>query len=440
MSGWLRFYAEVGDGKINLTNNYYGTSSELLVNKHAIDFNNFQILKDFELTPFLTEPNENMYPFVYDVKYFDHNNVESNTLSTGDMTFKLYFNRDMDISRQPLVFFGPEYPFTDYVIAGDWESERVWVGKYKVSPLTGDGVNFMRIRDAYAKDNAWLRTGDDDGRFWFHIATFSAESINLSAESLDGGIKLTWNQDEYETMLGYNIYRSTTLNGTYSRVNFTVIHHSENEYTDFNVEPGKEYYYKYAILTTDLNESSFSDIVIGASLDTLLPVVSHIPIVEAIENKNVLVSFTAVDNIGVIGAKLFFKKPNEATYKSLDMFKSTNDRYFASISSSMFNITGLEYYFEVYDARNTFSFGSALSPISVKVKPEVQDIQYGDVNGDGFITVVDVLLILQAINEIIVFDEQQFKRADINEDGILSALEALMILQYLTGSRSVLKD
>jgi alpha-tubulin suppressor-like RCC1 family protein len=441
MDGWLRFYGEESDDIIPLTRNYYGTTSSFIANLHAIDFNNFQILSDFVIDPILSKPNESMYPFVYDVKYFDESNQETTVLSTGLMTFKLYFNRDMDTTIQPLVFFGPEYPYTDYVVSGDWVDERTWVGQYNITPLTGDGLNYMRIRDAYAKDNAWLRTGDDDGRFTFDIATFGVESINLSSESLDGGVKLNWSQDEYETMMGYNIYRSEKVDGIFERVNFTVIPYTDNTFIDRTVEPGKVYFYKYSIVKTDLSEANFSDIIPGASIDTILPSVSHNRIYEVELGQNVIISLNATDNIQVIGATLFYKNANDATFKSLDMLKGTNDRYFQTIRASEIDVLGLEYYFEVYDGVNTYSYGSASASNFVVVKESITNpITSGDINNDGILNILDVLMMLQAINNIITLDSEAFERADLNQDDILSAFEALALLQFITGTRNTLVD
>jgi alpha-tubulin suppressor-like RCC1 family protein len=440
MDGWLRFYANQGEKDIYVTGNYFGTASVLVINKHAIDFDNFQILDNYILDPFLLEPNEAMYPFVTKVEYFDASNNMTNTLGIGEMTFKIHFNRDMNMSIQPLVFFGQEYPYTDYVVSGDWESERVWMGTFRVSALTGDGIQYLRIRDAYAKDSQWLRTGDDDGRFIFNIATFTSESINLATESLEGSIKLTWYQDEIETLMGYNIYRSDSYNGVYKKINQTIVPYGEFEYLDYSVSPGQEYYYKYTIMQTDWSESKPSDIIIGAALDTLLPVVSHQQVFETIVGNNILISINAVDNVGVVGAKLYYKAPNESEYSSLDMLKGINNRYFVTISSTHVDITGVEYYFEVYDARNTYSFGTSEAPNLIVVKPQLQNVQYGDVNNDGFLTILDVLLILQAINESIILDVDAFLRADLNQDGILNSYEALIIMQYMTGTRKNLID
>jgi hypothetical protein len=57
----------------------------------------------------------------------------------------------------------------------------------------------------------------------------------------------------------------------------------------------------------------------------------------------------------------------------------------------------------------------------------------GDVNGDGVISNIDALMLLQAANDLLNLTEEQFMRADLDENGELSASEALRILQYASG-------
>ena len=40
-------------------------------------------------------------------------------------------------------------------------------------------------------------------------------AMNLQANALDNGIQLTFAQDDYDTLLGYNIYRSEEKDGNY---------------------------------------------------------------------------------------------------------------------------------------------------------------------------------------------------------------------------------
>lgn len=54
----------------------------------------------------------------------------------------------------------------------------------------------------------------------------------------------------------------------------------------------------------------------------------------------------------------------------------------------------------------------------------------GDVNGDGFITASDGMLVLFAINDKYEMTEEEFARADMDGDGTLTACDALMIMQF----------
>ena len=64
----------------------------------------------------------------------------------------------------------------------------------------------------------------------------------------------------------------------------------------------------------------------------------------------------------------------------------------------------------------------------------------GDVDGDGQISALDALLLLQHINDLVNLNAEQFERADLNGDGRLTASEALRILQYVSGAIGSLTD
>ena len=77
--------------------------------------------------------------------------------------------------------------------------------------------------------------------------------------------------------------------------------------------------------------------------------------------------------------------------------------------------------------------GSAEDPYVITVQQAVDASSRGDVNGDGKITNLDALMLLQAINDLLNLDAEQFARADLNGDGVLTAAEALRILHYVSG-------
>lgn len=79
----------------------------------------------------------------------------------------------------------------------------------------------------------------------------------------------------------------------------------------------------------------------------------------------------------------------------------------------------------------------ALSPIT---KPTVTDdpyggYEYGDVNGDGSINVLDAILLLQycAGMSAAQLDDVQLARADVAYDGSVNVLDAILMLRYCAG-------
>ena len=161
-------------------------------------------------------------------------------------------------------------PTTDYTVnavEGGWSSPRHWVGQFKISPLTGDGYQFFRVAGAAAADDPWLVTGNDSERFRFEIITSGTEAMNLQASGAEGKVLLSWTQDDFELLAGYNLYRSDSTHGTYTRINSSIIP-SEQKTSKMTTWSGKPYYYKFTVVKTDMSESDFSNI---ASVLRLIP-------------------------------------------------------------------------------------------------------------------------------------------------------------------------
>lgn len=70
---------------------------------------------------------------------------------------------------------------------------------------------------------------------------------------------------------------------------------------------------------------------------------------------------------------------------------------------------------------------------------EIPFAKLGDVNGDGKIMALDVRLVLKHSAEIVILDDNQFKRADVNKDGKVNSLDARWLLQVIAQLR-VLED
>ncbi len=62
--------------------------------------------------------------------------------------------------------------------------------------------------------------------------------------------------------------------------------------------------------------------------------------------------------------------------------------------------------------------------------PTVVNGIYGDVNGDGYVTIVDATIIQKHVSEIEMIPNQYLVLADVNNDGIISEIDATYIQKY----------
>lgn len=62
-----------------------------------------------------------------------------------------------------------------------------------------------------------------------------------------------------------------------------------------------------------------------------------------------------------------------------------------------------------------------------------EELVYGDVNGDTYISADDALEVLKFSAKLIEFSETEFVLADVNDSGDVTARDALLILQYAAG-------
>ena len=98
---------------------------------------------------------------------------------------------------------------------------------------------YIRVKGAAAADDKWLVTGTDWGRFKFEITNNSAQSMSLTGEGQLGKNFLSWMQDDYDTLAGYNIYRATKYDAdkkpekqNFTRVNKSVLNADELSFID----------------------------------------------------------------------------------------------------------------------------------------------------------------------------------------------------------------
>ncbi len=433
VSHWFKVQAPSTAGaEIPLGNNYWGTTNETAIGLQIVDYVDFIKYGHIMYAPFLTEAPEDTFPFVTSVKIFNKYGEEVTTIGNEQITVRVTFNRDMDTSIPLQVRFGSAYPYGDYEIEGEYVDARTWEGSYKLTTIIENGIQYFTIENGCSATDD-LELMRDRARFSFEIDTTAAQALIMQGEATDTGIKLTWTQDDFDTLMGYNVYRSTTKDGLYTRVNTSVIPADTMEFFDDTVEPGVLYYYNFTVVQTDLSESIPSGKIVIMSKDTMAPNIYHSPVYNATTGANLLISATVTDNLHITYARVYYRVKGTDEW-NVAVMNHLNDKFSAIIVADYVTVAGLEYYIEAYDGVSYTYKGTAETPYTIAVQEAVSVDAMGDINGDGVITNIDALMLLKAINDQLNLTAEQFACADLDGNGKLAAKEALRVLQYVSGA------
>lgn len=432
LTHWLRIVAPTTAGvEIPLGGNYWGTTNETAIGLQLVDYADFITHARFMYKPYLTEAPEDTFPFVTSVKILNKNGEEVTKVGNEQITIRVTFNRDMDTSIPLQIRFGSAYPYGDYEVEGKYVDARTWEGKYKLTTIIENGIQYFTIENGCSATDD-LELIRDRARFAFEIDTTAAQALIMQGEATNTGIHLSWTQDDFDTLMGYNVYRSTDKDGLFVRVNQTVIPADTLEFFDDTVEPGVLYYYNFTIVQTDLSESTPSGKITIMSKDIMAPNIYHSPIYNTASGSNLVISATVTDNLKIDSARVYYRTKGETEWK-IAVMNNLNDKFSAIIIANHITTDGLEYYIEAFDGVSYTYKGDAENPYVVTVYEAISKDSLGDVNGDGTITNLDALMLLKATNHQINLTAEQFARADLNGDGLLTAKEALCILQYVSG-------
>lgn len=436
---WLRITAPSASSYVRygIGGNYWGTeglsekTKKEAINKQILDFDDYQSMADLNEGTILETIPETVWPVVRSVSLRDANGEAITTVGAGKTTFTVTFNRDMDTEMPLQVRFGSSYPYADFEVAGQWMDSRTWEGSTTMTSLIANGIQYWSIANGRSAEGH-LKLYKDWGRFSFNIDTSSALAMTMQAEAADDGVILTWAQDDFDTLAGYNVYRCDREDGQYAKLNTSVIPADVKTFTDTNVTPGQMYYYNFTVVKTDLSESEPSGKISVRAKDTMAPNIYHDGVYSAFTGSKLIISATANDNLQIDKVELFYRVTGTESWKVVTM-TAVNDRYSAVIPSSEVTTDGLEYYIRAFDGVNYAYKGTAEQPYAIAVSEAVDRSALGDVNGDGQINVLDALMVLQAINDRLNLDAEQFARADLNGNKMLEAVEVLTILQYANG-------
>ena len=356
----------------DISGNYWGTTNPDLVKVQCYDADWDVSRNDLIQEPYLTLDDDmsDIYPFVTEAYLTDKDGNRIDKVS-GAQTVKMHvkFNRDMASDIQPMVTYGGSEPYTDFAVSGDWANAREWVGEFKIDPYIDLGTMYIRVKGAAAADDKWLVTGNDWGRFKFEITNSSAQSMSLTGEGQLGKNFLSWMQDDYDTLAGYNIYRATKYDAdkkpekqNFTRVNKSVLNADELSFIDENVRAGTDYYYYFTVVDTDLNESKASNVISCCPLEGEPPVIVHTPVKTLTPDKAIAITADITDNVKVAGATLYYKNKSADSWKSVDMRNTTGSVYKATIAAYEVTDEEILYYITATDGANVVYCGTADEP------------------------------------------------------------------------------
>lgn len=429
--------SSTGIEKVYFGQNYWGTSNTSLMKEQVMDGEDYASLLNLDISNYLTEAPATTFPFVVDA-YLTVGGEKTSTVANEEVTFVVEFNRAMDTDQSIQVTWGSSYPYREYEVEGSFVSSTRWQGTAKLSTLIENGYQYWSISDgrtAADENGNHLKLYTDTGRFPFKVDTSHALALTMYGSSTEDGVELSWTQDDYDTLAGYNVYRADSEDGEYEKLNTTFIPADTKTWLDQDVVAKKTYYYNFTVVETDFTESSPSGKVAVLTEDYEAPTISHSPIAKATVDNNLTVSATITDNVAVESAYVYYSVKGSGEWKRV-LMTHNGSKYSAVIYSNYITEAGFLYYIDAFDGVAHAYKGSEEEPFEVEIEVPLTEKDMGDVDCDGTVEREDAMLLLNAINGKANLTEKQFVRADLDGDGVLTAKEALQVLLKANGTTS----
>ena len=273
---------------------YFGTADLSEIRKGIWDINQRHGLAEFIIDNRLSEPALGTHGIVWKV-LVDGEEIlpykqTSTPIGVGKHKFEVYYNRAMDTSINPTISFGVRQPYTQHIVAEDpsWSADStIFTAYYTIGARTmTDGVNHVHITGG--RDNEKFPIHDETGRFDIIVQATGSLATGLYAEAGLGKVTLQWHTDEedFEDLMGYHIYRWTEDTIKWDRhydssckcyieagwkfdtiiINDYLLTPEDTMFVDYDVVPGKSYYYEIQQVTTSFDEYNFSNPVCATPL------------------------------------------------------------------------------------------------------------------------------------------------------------------------------
>lgn len=276
---------------------YFGSNNINTVSNGLWDISKNYYYASFDLSNMLIRPSAEAHGVVWKI-LVDGIDAQDEfellpPIGVGTHKCEVYFNRAMDVSVAPNVSFGVRQPYTQHQVTddGSWSADStIYTAYFTINGKSvTDGLNTFKVYGA--EDNEHFEIPEENYRFHMEVAAAGSMSTGLMAEAGLGKVTLTWETDEedFADLLGYNIYRWTQDTIKWDRhydssckcyidagwrfdticINSSLIDAEETQFIDYDVVPGKDYYYVIRQVTTSLSTYDLSNAVVARPLTAI---------------------------------------------------------------------------------------------------------------------------------------------------------------------------
>ena len=169
----------------------------------------------------------------------------------------------------------------DSVVWLDWDNNNeADLAGYNVYRSTTSGSGYVKLNSSLVTDSNYSDNTVNNGLVYYYVVTAVDTNNNESRYSLEASaspsnttppaapsglwatsgsntVWLDWNDNNEADLAGYNIYRSTTSESNYVKLNTSLLTYSD--YTDSNAANGTTYYYVVTAVDVNANESADSN-------------------------------------------------------------------------------------------------------------------------------------------------------------------------------------
>ena len=273
---------------------WFGTTDEEFIRQGIYDIHKNVGYCEIDISNRLDRPVKEAHGIVWKI-HVDGEEIlpykqTSTPIGVGKHKFEVCYNRAMDTSINPTISFGVRQPYTQHIVAEDpsWSADStVFTAYYTIGARTmTDGVNHVHITGG--RDNEKFPTIDETTRFDIIVQATGSLATGLFAEAGLGKVTLQWHTDEedFEDLMGYHIYRWTEDTIKWDRhwdsscqcyieagwkfdtiiINDQLLTPEDTMFVDYDVIPGKSYYYEIQQVTTSFDEYNFSNPVCATPL------------------------------------------------------------------------------------------------------------------------------------------------------------------------------